>query len=761
MRGTSVVALAMSLVLATAGAAQSTTSAVGRASARTTSSAKSTSLPLYEFNKTGTGALPWTATSLSSIDANTTMIAGPRTAESGAGVNVVAYATSAHSVAFVTDDAGVATFTNLDTDPALPPTADAPVPFFDSLGRLNIVYVATGGHVILVTDNSSPVATLGRASQFLHPSWFERDLTAAAVSTSWPTGVAATGEVAAVASGSNDLFAVRTTANQLVALTVPDQRPFPVTAAVAVAPALTLGSNPVFVGSPVAGLATVAATTSTGHEDIFSQSAPDTWVVTDLYSTIKSPPVAGDLAAAATSTSEYVAGASVGSGDVELDTYSFSSDKWTNTNLTTKTATLATPGPPLAGELALTLVNSTVSVAGAASGWGDLFDYTNTGTKAAWVATDVSATGGSTAKTVGTQVAAVDPSGTVTFFAGGVATPAPPGVGIYDIPSADLGHAVGDGWPILADTGGLGANSLPWVDVPSGATPAALATSIKDSTDFAVGDAIQNSHKRETWLSFWTVSGPNATETYGPGAFKANAFAAGAAVAGTIDQYAANGLGLKPDWVILDPEGYPDNHSQLDGMDVNSVTGNGHEITVTTLSPSSLKTGDQVSLADTGINALNIDGATITVIKPDQFTFPSTVKGNPSKGYLLTTTGRILNSSLYVANWNALMTGWRDGISSVDPSLNAAIYTEESQYAAAGIANTSMPVFMAIAWGNGGYAPVPIAHSSNVLGFIEFGNVCSSGQVQRQLDMFKSSPWNGRYNTVQFEPPGYCKPSTP
>ena len=92
-------------------------------------------------------------------------------------------------------------------------------------------------------------------------------------------------------------------------------------------------------------------------------------------------------------------------------------------------------------------------------------------------------------------------------------------------------------------------------------------------------------------------------------------------------------------------------------------------------------------------------------------------------------------------------------VSSVDPSLNAAIYTEESQYAAAGIANTSMPVFMAIAWGNGGYATVPIAHSSNVLGFIEFGNVCSSGQVQRQLDMFKSSPWNGRYNTVQLSPP--------
>ena len=31
-----------------------------------------------------------------------------------------------------------------------------------------------------------------------------------------------------------------------------------------------------------------------------------------------------------------------------------------------------------------------------------------------------------------------------------------------------------------------------------------------------------------------------------------------------IDSYRALGVGLKPDWVIFDPEGYPDNHSGLD-----------------------------------------------------------------------------------------------------------------------------------------------------------------------------------------------------
>jgi hypothetical protein len=50
----------------------------------------------------------------------------------------------------------------------------------------------------------------------------------------------------------------------------------------------------------------------------------------------------------------------------------------------------------------------------------------------------------------------------------------------------------------------------------------------------------------------------NATTFYNHG------YAAGAAVATQIDAYANHGLSLKPAWVILDPEGYPDLHSGLD-----------------------------------------------------------------------------------------------------------------------------------------------------------------------------------------------------
>ena len=79
-----------------------------------------------------------------------------------------------------------------------------------------------------------------------------------------------------------------------------------------------------------------------------------------------------------------------------------------------------------------------------------------------------------------------------------------------------------------------------------------------------MGQSIYNSHKRVTWLSFWTVSGPLKGQPQTTTNYYNHGFAAGAWVATQIDQYRSLGVGLKPDWVIFDPEGYPDNHSGLD-----------------------------------------------------------------------------------------------------------------------------------------------------------------------------------------------------
>jgi len=80
--------------------------------------------------------------------------------------------------------------------------------------------------------------------------------------------------------------------------------------------------------------------------------------------------------------------------------------------------------------------------------------------------------------------------------------------------------------------------------------------------DLETGQDIAASGKRVTWLSFWTVSGPVAANPDGSACYTStcyynDSFAAGKFVATTIDSYAGQGLSLKPDWVILDPEGFP------------------------------------------------------------------------------------------------------------------------------------------------------------------------------------------------------------
>jgi hypothetical protein len=107
-----------------------------------------------------------------------------------------------------------------------------------------------------------------------------------------------------------------------------------------------------------------------------------------------------------------------------------------------------------------------------------------------------------------------------------------------------------DGWPIVGITGGLGEPGSPWVDT-------------SQSSDLATGQAIAASGHNAPWLSFWTVSGPGdcTVTTDNSLAYYIAGFTAGQKVAAKIDAY---GLPIKPTSVILDPEGYPDDHSGLD-----------------------------------------------------------------------------------------------------------------------------------------------------------------------------------------------------
>jgi hypothetical protein len=354
---------------------------------------------------------------------------------------------------------------------------------------------------------------------------------------------------------------------------------------------------------------------------------------------------------------------------------------WTESNVTA----LTSGAPPLSGALAVEVTPTQVAIAGQAANWGDLFVLSSASGAAPWSATNVSVTAGSSARTVGNIVAGLQAGGQLTLYAAGVNSPPPQGVGVYAIPSAKWSTAITAGWPIISETGGLGTRSAPWVGFTG-------TTNVAETPDFLLGQAIYNSHKRVTWLSFWTVSGPLAGQPLTTANFYSHGYAAGVWVATQIDSYRSLGVGLKPDWVILDPEGYPDNHSALD--------------------------------APAGASAATL--------------------------------------ATYATYWAAMLQGWQQGIQSVDPSLNAAVYAAQSEYRNYQLSSLAMPVFVALAFGGNGPVPVAGATGSNVRGFISFGAVCTpTSTLENEAATLENPPWAGQFNTLQFNAGVYCAPPSP
>jgi hypothetical protein len=455
----------------------------------------------------------------------------------------------------------------------------------------------------------------------------------------------------------------------------------------------TSESDPVALASSTKSFVSIA---SNGALDLFTATSGTSWAVQNLSTTTSSPILAGTLAATSSASEIYVAGLAT-SGDVELfsapisllgaslaprasptTTTTVSPSGWSAENVTN-----ATPdAPPLSGEIFLNATSNQIAIAGQAQDWGDLFVLSG-GAGSPWTATNVSVTATNAARTVGPIVTGVEANGELVLYAAAVNSPPPQGVGVYAIPSADWSEAITNGWPIISGTGGLGTRSAPWVGFTS-------ATSVATSPDFLMGQAIYNSHKRVTWLSFWTVSGPLAGQPQTTANYYSHGFAAGAWVATQIDQYRALGVGLKPDWVIFDPEGYPDNSSNL-------------------VAPS---------------------GASIATL------------------------------ALYATYWSAILSGWSQGIASVDPSLNAGVYANQSEYRNYNLASQPLPVFEALAFGGNGPVAVAGATGSNVRGYIAFSAVCTpTTTLAAEVSTLENPPWSGQFNTLQFNASTYCPPA--
>ena len=512
-------------------------------------------LPLYEFVDSGSGPLPWNAVSFESSLNNTTMLGNPHAA-SNDGEEALTYRMANSQIGLYVQNAnGTTSWTDVSTLVQTPTPASDPVPFFDPSGNLDIAYVSTGNHLLLITPTVTITPRSPNLAGQVRPTYVLTDLTAKS-GVSVATGLASVG-----VSGLYGFIAVRSTTNaaEVLPLTWHQNGDLPsVGAALDISTTTSLGtiaSDPVALQS---GNGAFAAINSSGRVEVVTRSSPSSsaWSAQNLTTSTNASLAAGALATSASTLANYVVALST-SGNVELFSSPIvagtSSSTWSLDNVTTSTA----GAPPLDGDVYVDATSSQLFIAGQAANWGDLFVLTSALGSTAWTATDVSVTGGTNARSVGPGVTGLTQGSSLVLFAAGVSSPPPQGVGVYAIPTKDWSSAITSGWPIISETGGLGTKSAPWVGFTS-------ATSVATSPDFLLGQSIYNSHKRVTWLSFWTVSGPLTAATKTTANYYGNGFAAGAWVAGEIDQYRGLGVGLTPDWVIFDPEGYPDNHSGLD-----------------------------------------------------------------------------------------------------------------------------------------------------------------------------------------------------
>jgi hypothetical protein len=730
-----------------------------------------TGLPLYQFVNTGTQPLPWNAVSLQSKLNTTTMLGGPHGA-TDATEGVLAYRTSTgHLAVFTQTTSGATQWRDYTPGNNVPSPAADPIPFFDPSNNVDLLYVDTSGHVILLSPNEADSATW--AHFHYGTPWrpfVTTDLTAL-------TGVSGLNGLPSIQiTGTTGTVAYRTLKDTIEVLTlswqgtqpipVYNQSAFTVTNVNAVTafvsstttsttaahaprattttstttttkptvttttttkpptttttkPATTTTTKPVtttttkptvttttttkpptttttapigatgFASDPQVlpgATPSFATTLSNGDLMVYTNTGTSikSWSAQNLTALLDAPTVTGTLSIGTSSSSTDLA-ALTSAGSVELFSTQYASaapimsnQVWNVQDLTS----VAVGAPPLSGALSVQVTPSQIAVAGQAANWGDLFVLTSVTGSASWTATDVSATGGTSARTVGNIVTGLQINGELTLYAAGVTSPPPQGVGVYAIPSAKWTKAVTDGWPIISETGGLGTKSAPWVGFTG-------SSDVAESPDFLLGQSIYNAHKRVTWLSFWTVSGPLAGQAMTASNYYDHGYAAGVWVATQIDSYRGLGMGLKPDWVIFDPEGYPDNHSGLDAPGGSSAA---------------------------------------TLAK-------------------------------YATYWASMVNGWQVGINSVDPSLNAGVYASQSEYRNYSLSTLSSPVFMAIAFGGGGPVPITGASGSNVRGFISFGAACTpASTLQSEAETLMSPPWGGQFNTLQFNAGVYCAP---
>lgn len=657
-------------------------------------------MSIVQYAMGTTGATPsWGAHLLSPSPALTTAT-GPRVAPDASGGLQVAYRNAQGHVIWLEGDT-IGEFHHVDLTKVvagLGTTAGVPVPFVSPSGADTVAIVGSDGDLKLATwvpDLPQLLGTDPRENPY--SLWQFTNLTEG-------TGPRLAGTPSVVVEGSQVAVFARTAGGDLVEyvndpLGLDGWRAYDLT--IESGGPTILGDPAAFYDASMGSVRVAAVELAPTPGDVIVYTPNDVggriWSVSDVTEATDGAPGGGGVAAVMEGTTPLLF-SSGPTGDLleYTGTDSGTTTAWQVSDLTTSVA----GAPTVAGTPAVAVAGQDLVVAAAAEGWGDLFVWQQPTAGAPFSATDVSLDGRGPARTVAGSPAAAFDQGTLSLFGAGTGVPAPEGTGVYAIPNADLSRAIEDGWPSIGVTGGLGAQCAPWVGYATPDTDGVV------EPDEQLGQVIQASHVRETWLSFWTVSGPGTPAgtgctdekaPYSASDYYAHGYLAGAWVATQIDAYSAAGVAIKPDWVIFDPEGYPDNHSGLWGP-----------------------TAPQAALQKS------------------------------------------------VADYAAILSGWKAGLDSVDPSLKAALYANQYEYMTYELYNQPLPTFIAGAFAQqtvGGkhelVVPTRSAFGANIRGFVMFNEnftpTCT--QLDDEAQLLTEAPWNGEYNTIQTTGGVYCPPA--
>ncbi|HEY5304343.1 MAG TPA: hypothetical protein VIJ86_09840 [Acidimicrobiales bacterium] len=536
-----------------------------------TGAPSSAALPAFEYTTNG-AATTWSSQTLTARFNGHKILGNVRSVKGDGEVAFVARLDDGDVGLYVKYASGTSSFHDVTSLADSPPASADPNAFLDPWGNVDIVYISKSNRLILISNLAASSPRQARIAGTTPPPYVVTDLSARThvpISPGLPS--------VSVSGTSGEIFD-RSTKGDAIAIPVQWSQ-LAVLPQFGAATDVSLATNsPTLLNDPVsmAGVTNAfAATTSAGHVEYFSQALVGTspWTVTDVSVTDDSGFSNGQVEIATTGTATYLATLNA-PGHVQLFSLATPTtakvalgvEPWLVPHTSTPTPTSRwkyidltadIAGSPLwAGNIFLGASATAVNVAGRAQNWGDIYDFSLVAPATTWTSTDVSQDADTTTAATA-DVNGVQSGATVELFATGNGTVSPHGTGVYAIPAADWSRAVTDGWPIISETGGLGALKAPWVQFTS-------TSSVVHSPDYLMGKSILASKKRETWLSFWTVSGPLAPADQTASSYYSHGFLAGQWVAQQIDQYHLHGVNIKPNWVILDPEGYPDNHSALD-----------------------------------------------------------------------------------------------------------------------------------------------------------------------------------------------------